>query len=79
MVFVVSTSEHTTKVVLSTRTRSGGTEDQPKFILRTPIVTPHQMVSSVCMESIIVDAPSLFQDMYIKVLKIYFCLTITLL
>ena len=65
MVFVVSTSEHTTKVVLSTRTRSGGTEDQPKFILRTPIVTPHQMVSSVCMESIIVDAPSLFQAMYI--------------
>ena len=62
MVFSVSSNEHTTKVVLSCNTKTGGTDDCPKFTLRTPITTPNQMISMVCLESVIIDAPSLFSS-----------------
>jgi len=62
MVFSVSSNEHTTKVVLSSNTRTGGTDDSPKFTLRTPITTPNQMISMVCLESIIIKAPSLLSN-----------------
>ena len=60
MVFTVSSNEHTTKVVLSSKTATGGTGDNPKFTLRTPISTPDQMISMVCLESVIIEAPSMF-------------------
>ena len=60
MVFTVNSNEHTQKVCLSSRLAENYPSVNPKFMLRTPIKSPWNIVSMVCLESAILEAPSLF-------------------
>ena len=61
MVFTLSSNEHTIKVVLNSKMASNTSIPySPKFILGTPINTPHNVVGMVCLESCIITPPSLF-------------------
>ena len=62
MVFTVNSNEHTQKICLSSRLADNYPSATPKFLLRTPIKSPWNVVSMVCLESAILDAPSLFTD-----------------
>lgn len=61
MVFTVSSSEHTQKIILSSKLKTGGTSDNPKFQLKTPIQSPWNQVSMVCLESVVIQAPSVIR------------------
>ena len=62
MVFNVNSNkfEHTHKVCLSSRLVENYPSVTPKFMLRTPIKAPWNVVSMVCLESAILEAPSMF-------------------
>ena len=60
MVFIVNSNEHTQKVCLSSRLAENYPSAKPKFMFRTPIKAPWNVVSMVCLESAILQAPSLF-------------------
>ena len=60
MVFTVNSNEHTQKVCLSSRLAENYPSANPKFIFRTPIKAPWNVVSMVCLESAILQAPSMF-------------------
>jgi hypothetical protein len=60
MVFAISSSENTQKVILSSKLRTGGTAANPKFQLRAPINSPWNQTSLVCLESVIIESPNLF-------------------
>ena len=60
MVFTVNSNEHTQKLCLSSRLAENYPSANPKFMFRTPIKAPWNVVSMVCLESAILQAPSLF-------------------
>ena len=60
MVFKLNSNEHTQKVCLSSRLAENYLSANPKFMLRTPIKAPWNVVSMVCLESAILEAPSMF-------------------
>lgn len=62
MVFVVGSSDQTTKVILNSRTRTSGESNNPKFTLFQPIITPYDSIGLVNLEGCIVSAPSLFSS-----------------
>ena len=60
MVFTVNSSEHTQKVVLSSRLGTFNSDGRTKFMLRTPIISPMNVVSMVNLESCVLQTPTYF-------------------
>ena len=60
MVFTVNSNEHTKKVVLSSRLGGFVTDGRTKFTLRTPIISPMNMVSMINLESCVLQTPTYF-------------------
>lgn len=63
MVFTVCSNEHTVKVILNSKLATDASvKSNLKFNLRTPIISPMNMVSMVCLESATIKAPSMFSE-----------------
>ena len=60
MVFTVNSSEHTQKVVLSSRLGTFASDGRTKLMLRTPIISPMNVVSMVDLESCVLQTPPYF-------------------
>ena len=60
MMFTVISNEHAQKICLSSRLVENYPSANPKFMFRTPVKSPWNVVSMVCLESAILQAPSLF-------------------
>ena len=60
MVFTVNSSEHTQKVVLSSRLGTFISDGRTRFMLRTPIISPMNVVSMVNLESCVLQTPTYF-------------------
>jgi len=60
MVFTVNSSGHTQKVVLSSRLGTFNSDGRTKFMLRTPIISPMNVVSMVNLESCVLQTPTYF-------------------
>ena len=58
--FTVNSNEHTKKVVLSSRLGGFVTDGRTKFTLRTPIISPMNMVSMLNLESCVLQSPTYF-------------------
>ena len=58
MVFTVNPNEHTQKVVLISRLGDFVADGRTKFTLRTPIISPMNMVRMINLESCVAIAPT---------------------
>ena len=58
MVFTVNSNEHTQKVVLSSRLGDFVADGRTKFTLRTPIISPMNMMSMIYLESCVLQTPT---------------------
>ena len=60
MVFTVNSNEHTQKVVLSSRLGDFHADGRTRFMLRTPIMAPLNMVSMINLESCVLQTSTYF-------------------